>query len=712
KVSALLKLDVGAVLKGLGNPQEAAGGTIGTAVTVYEGVCSLLKSGQSVLDSLKEGFGSGQKRPWYAAIRAANALAHAGQLKDLSRLIYEASCRRDPLFQWGICQLLGEIASDAIWDIIIRRQAVDLLVELYRNDAEWGRDESVKTCMLNIIGQLDAVEDQIVSTTTRTLLKELKQEQGAVFSLPYPLRTRLPLPTSSPILARVQNIPYVEYDLHLHKVQRLGQNAQSVYIPPLAKPSLNAKDEDLFTLMEKVQEFLESKRQVMLVLGDSGAGKSTFNRHLEHRLWVDYKQGGPIPLFINLPAIDRPDQDLIAKQLKIYNFDDDQIKELKLHRQLILICDGYDESQQLVNLHKTNMLNQPGQWNTKMVVSCRTQFLGPAYLDRFKPQPLDRYSSGSQDLFQEAVIAPFTKDQVNNYVEQYAVDPQAVLLFKDNQAPWSAEEYMAKLAVIPNVMDLVKNPFLLTLALKALPSLVASNKNLASIRVTRAGLYDMFVDQWLETNKVRLQSNTLTKEEHAAFNSLVDDDFITQGINYLLRLSAAIFKEQNGTPIVQYTHRQDKDTWKAAFFGTDPEAKLLRDASPLVRTGNQYRFVHRSILEYLLSRVIYNPTKNGEEFNLQAESAPTASQVLDPNCPLFQRDLLKEPSIILFLCDRVKLNSGFKHQLHAVIDQSKTDASAAIAATNAITILVRAGVSFNGADLRGVKVPGADLSNG
>ncbi|KAF9114783.1 WD_REPEATS_REGION domain-containing protein, partial [Mortierella sp. 14UC] len=676
KVSAVFKLDVGAMLEGLGNLQEALGGAIGTAVTVYGGVCSLLENERGVFESLKEGLGSGKKRPWYAAIRAANALVQAGQLKDLNQLIYEAPCHRDPLFQWGICQLLGEIASDTMWGTATRQQAIVLLGNLGQKDTEWGQDDSVREWMCNIIGQLSTIDDNAVSTRARTLLEELVQDRDAVPSLPYPLRGRLPLPISSPTLARVQNIPFVEYDLYQHQVQRLSQSHQAVYIPPLAKASLNAKDEDLFSLIDKVQEFLESERQVMLVLGDSGAGKSTFNRHLEHRLWTDYKQGDPIPLFINLPGIDRPDQDLVAKQLRIYNFDDDQIKELKLHRRLVLICDGYDESQQLVNLHKTNMLNQPKQWNTKMIISCRTQFLGPTYLDRFKPQPLDRYSSGSQDLFQEAVIAPFSKDQVKDYVEQYAQDPQTALWFR-NQPVWSAEEYIDKLAAIPNVMDLVKNPFLLTLALKALPGLVASNKDLASIRVTRAGLYDMFVGQWLETNRVRLQSNTLSKEELAAFNSLVDDDFIAQGVDYLLRLSAAIFKEQDGNPIVQYTHRQDKSTWKATFFGADPEAKLLRDASPLMRTGNQYRFVHRSVLEYLFSRVIYNPAKNDEEFDPQAETAPSVSQALDANGPLFQRDLLKEPSIIQFLCDRVKLNPAFEQQLRAVINQSKTDTSAA-----------------------------------
>ncbi|KAG0058790.1 hypothetical protein BGZ90_004772, partial [Linnemannia elongata] len=569
-VTAVFNLNLRAVLEGLSKLQYTLGEVIKVVGTAYNRACSLMESGRGVLESMKEGLKSGQKHPWYAAIRVAYCFAQGGQLRDLNTLIYEAPCRRDPLFQWGICQLLGEIVSDSIWDTGVRLQAIDLLGELYRNDPLWGQDESVRTWMLNIIRQFGAAADQ-------------------------------------------------------------------------------------------------------------------------HRLWTDYRQGGPIPLFINLPAISHPDQELIAKHLKTNNFSDDQIQEIKQHRQLILICDGYDESQQLTNLHRTNMLNQPGQWNTKMVISCRTQFLGPSYGDRFKPQPTDCYAAGTQDLFQEVVIAPFSKEQIENYVELYEQDPQTALLFRD-QAVWSAKEYMDKLTTIPNIKDLVKNTFLLTIALKALPRLAASNTDLSSVRVTRVGLYDMFVDQWLDTNRLRLQSNTLSKEELTAFNSLVDDGFIGCGITYLLHLSAAIFQEQDGHPVVQYIHRYEKDSWKAPFFGTDPEIKLLRDASPLMRTGNQYRFIHRSMLEYFLSRIIYNPVKVDEQdFDSSTEIAYSASFTCETNGPMCQRNLLEEPSVIQFLCDRVMLDRDFEQQLRAVIDQSKTDSSATMAATNAITILVKAG---------------------
>ncbi|KAF9110368.1 hypothetical protein BGW39_004762, partial [Mortierella sp. 14UC] len=186
-----------------------------------------------------------------------------------------------------------------------------------------------------------------------------------------------------------------------------------------------------------------------------------------------------------------------------------------------------------------------------------------------------------------------------------------------------------------------------------------------------------------------LRTSTLSQDELKAFNSLMDDDFVECGTAYLMRLAEAIFKEQDGNPIVQYIQRLDKNTWKSAFFGTDAEVKLLRDASPLMRTGNQYRFVHRSVLEYFLSRIIYNPVSidDDKEADSQDEAEASPPRPLDANSLLFQKNLLEESSVIQFLCDRVKLNLTFEQQLRTVIDQSKIDASTTIAATNAITIL-------------------------
>ncbi|KAG9063574.1 hypothetical protein KI688_004459 [Linnemannia hyalina] len=707
KVSAVFKLDLGAVLQGLDELQEALGSVAGVAETVYDGTCSVLESGRGVLESLKEGLRSGKKRPWYTAIRAAYALVQAGQLKDLSVLIYEAPCRRDPLFQWGVCQLLGEIATDDIWDINVRLQVVVFLGELYKNDSLWGQDESVKSWMLNIIHQLCASTHQAVSDNALALLKDLNQDQDTATRLPYPLRNRIPLPSSSPTLARVQAIPDVDYDLHRLRLRRLEDHGRSVYIHPQAKPSLQASGDTSFPLMEKVLDFLASQRQVFLVLGDSGAGKSTFNRELEKALWKTYKKNGPIPLHISLPTIDNPAKGLIEKQLKHLKFSEDQIQELK-HRQFILICDGYDESQLKVNIHTTNQFNGPEPWNVKIVISCRTQYLGQDYRSRFQPQPIDRYQSIATDLFQEAVIAAFSKAQIQQYVEEYVKKQPTVDPLRDRPS-WTANEYMDKLNGIKNLIDLVSNPFLLTVALDALPSIVESNKDLSAITITRVQLYDSFVKRWYEVNRKRLEESLLSNEERNELEILIDDNFLYQGVHYQRSLAMSIFLEHAGNPIVKYTHVRDKDTWKETFFSPKGQTKLLRESSTVMRSGSFFRFLHRSLLEYFYSRTIYDPLDHdaNDDYGLdEREPGPDLMTCLS------RMNIVEEPSILQFLAERVDQDPSFRQQLRDAIEQSKTNASATVAAANAITILVRAGVLFNGADLCGIKIPGADVSYG
>ncbi|KAG9064487.1 hypothetical protein KI688_003677 [Linnemannia hyalina] len=241
-------------------------------------------------------------------------------------------------------------------------------------------------------------------------------------------------------------------------------------------------------------------------------------------------------------------------------------------------------------------------------------------------------------------------------------------------------------------MDLVKNPFLLTLCLEALPDAVKGKSDLSRLRVTRVQLYDSFTQHWLGVNKRRLEEHRLREGKLLAFEWLLEDGFESNGIKFQQNLAAAIFREQEGRPIVVYTPRRYRDSWKAMFFGLAHDISLLRDASLLSRVGAQYRFTTDSRDEFAP-----HPLSNSNDIR---------------NRPLSQRNLVPKPSIIQFLAERVQLDPGFKQRLLIFIEQSKTDVHAACAAANAITILVKAGVSFNEADLRAIRIPGADLSGG
>ncbi|KAG9064402.1 hypothetical protein KI688_003590 [Linnemannia hyalina] len=702
-VSSVFKLDPEGLLNGIESLQEIGAGIAGAVSTGIEVVEALRVGADGAIRASENKFDFMKKRSWYLALQGTALFIHQGRLSDFNLVVSQASCRNNANFQWGVCRQVGEIAVDPLWDVPVRQQAVDFLGKLFRGGADWKPHVDVKRWILTILVQISGMSDVSVKDHAVALLLDLKKDDIVEYPGCYPLSRRLPLPTSSPLLAKVQEIPKLEYDLHVLRLMRIADYKQAVYIDPMAKLNLQDTDDNLFPLMDKVRDFIASGSQVMLVLGDSGAGKSTFNRHLEHELWQEYNAGGRIPLFVNLPSLERPEKDLVGEQLRTYNFLEDQIRELKLHRQFTLICDGYDESQLISNLHTTNLFNQYGQWDVKLLITCRTQYLGLDYRSRFEPKAVDQYASVANDLFQQAVITPFIREQIEDYVEHYVpLEPRT----------WVKEDYMDKLEVIPNLMDLVRNPFLLTLSLEALPTVVQGKIDLSRLRVTRAELYDTFVRHWMGVNKRRLQDQHLSESSQIALDILCADGFERHGILYQMDLAASIFQEQDGKPVVDYSHMRDRKTWKAQFFGLDPETALLRDSSLLSRAGNQYRFVHRSVLEYFFSCTISRPTKEHDEFDPPVHSDTPATSTAISTHPLSQKDLVIETSIIQFLAERVQLDSGFKDELLAIIELSKTDEQAARAAANAITILVKAGVRFNGADLQGIRVPGADMSGG
>ncbi|KAF9176197.1 hypothetical protein BGZ51_001425, partial [Haplosporangium sp. Z 767] len=59
--------------------------------------------------------------------------------------------------------------------------------------------------------------------------------------------------------------------------------------------------------------------------------------------------------------------------------------------------------------------------------------------------------------------------------------------------------------------------------------------------------------------------------------------------------------------MVEYLRFKDEKTWKAEFFSQGDEIRLLREACPLIRNGNQYRFIHQSLLEYCLTLAVFDP---------------------------------------------------------------------------------------------------------
>ncbi|KAG0022168.1 hypothetical protein BGZ80_000858 [Entomortierella chlamydospora] len=733
-VSAVKALNVNDFIKELMRVQESLAGAseaISMASDAYQNAKALVGSGQGFLESLQESFSS-RKSAWYPALRGLDLLIQGGRLSEFETLIRQAPCRKDPAYQWGVCQRLGELAINMFWDINTRQCAISLLGEMYADDATWGQLASTKQLTLRILHKLSESSEGELASHAKGLLLDLEMngdsEKRSLYQAcmqedqsSYLLAVTPPSHESSRLLDIVQNKPDVEAPLLQLKRERLKEHGRDVYILPRAKTSANATK--TFDLTSNVQEFLDSGKKVFLVLGDSGSGKSTFNRALEINLWHKYsKTGGKkIPLFIHLPAMKDPKRDLIAERLRQANFTENQIIELKLYHRFVLICDGYDESQQTSNLYMTNQLNQPGQWQAQMVIGCRTEYIGSDYKTYF--QPTGRNGSGGSELYQEAIVAPFNKKQVQDCIEQY-VDSEKLL--------WRAEDYQRAFEQVPNLMDLVKNPFLLKLALDVLPRLLGVNSDFSIARITRVELYDEFVHQWIQRNHIRLTEIDLCPRDREALKVFLDEGFCQHGVRFMKDLAIAIYEEQGGNPVVHYSDHVDHKTWKKAFFDNCDGKNLLREAIPFIHSNGQYRFIHKSVLEYGISLAAYDPSARVETTQQEprisrrgstssAFSFEDTASIDEPvvameqhllDSPFGRKSFVHEPSVVQFLVERAQQQPDFRELLLAVIERSKTEKTARIAAANAITVLVRSGEQFNGADLKDIKIPGADLSYG
>ncbi|CAO3567052.1 unnamed protein product [Mortierella alpina] len=757
-ISAVKGLDVMSFLDSLQQGFDGVEQIFQLAHTTYERVTAVYEAKEDLVSCLKEGFARTRKCAWYSALRGADILIDRGELAKFRELVCRAVCRGELAFQWGVCQRLANLAANTRWDEEARRGAVRFLDEIYRCDNVWGQLPPIKAYILDILQQLSEMDKDVQGNDREICsIVHLFENHRLMSTLPVlasSLLTKLAMdgdevkkdfyrrctskdtpadpnahvlvsnplgPAPSSLMDGVQRRTDVEVDLRRITRLRRNEKGKTVYIPPMAKSDLRASD-GLFPLSSMVNNFLVGNDKVLLLLGASGAGKSTFNRQLELQLWYDYKPStGIIPLLISLPAIDGPDKDLIAKHLRLCEFSEPQIRELK-GREFIIICDGYDESQLTQNLYLSNGFNKDGGWKVKMVVSCRSEHLGEDYHYLFQPE---RAKSSGPALFKQAVLVPFSFDQVKEYIDLY-VDIERPL--------WGASDYVGILEQIPSLQDLVTNPFLLTLSLEVLPRISEAGQTLTSNKITRVLLYDEFVVQWLERNKKRLSEQVMTDSERKAFRSLSDDGFTQQGLAYLKDLSSAIYKEQEGNPVIEYLKARDAGTWKEKFFGRhDEEKQLLQRAIPMTRNGGRLGFIHRSILEYGVCRAIYEPQsrvglKAPEEAGSKRRNSVDSTCSFDmfeevvettitPTAPapksiLATRSFIKDTSVLQFLVERVHQEPAFKNELLGYIEASKVDKSSRTAAANAITILVRAGVRFYGVDLKGIQIPRADLSGG
>jgi WD40 repeat protein len=475
--------------------------------------------------------------------------------------------------------------------------------------------------------------------------------------------------------------------LHAHDWQQ-----ESLTFVPL-RGTWFAQSEHSFNLEEEMTKFLNSDKKVLLLLGDSGSGKSLYTQGLASQLWQDHKSDSLIPIWISLPSLKNPVNRAIEETFEKFGFNAEQIASLKQTHSFIFILDAFDEIHQLKNLWVSNHLEK---WNTKIIITCRREYL--YHVDNYKLYFTPFH--GEKALYQEydeMIIKPFSEEQIEQYIKQY---------IQHQKPEWSLERYQKAIEEMPGSKNLIKTPFLLKLAMETLPKMPQDKEQKY---MTQAKLYDVFIEQWFIRQEQKLKLAKKIKDDEdikpefwdyaKKLAQLMHQQKVTQ-ITYDFSQASNLFEEQEDNPLQKFFNPEDK------------KVELLRTAC-LVRevAFHQYAFIHHSLLEYFLTRDLYENLLSKQQEVKVTQEPSKSPQLKDKKQDYFnERLLVEEKNTLQFLADRLEEDEAFKKTLFDRVYASRDNSQEGISAANAITILNRARISFSGLDLSRIHIANADLS--
>lgn len=412
----------------------------------------------------------------------------------------------------------------------------------------------------------------------------------------------------------------LEIQKHCQNLSQLEtlQEDIGLYVP--ANGTFTPYSSSVFDLDKKLNDFIKSNKEVLLLLGESGAGKSLFGQALVQNLAKKYQPGDSIPFFISLPSLKNPKDGLMKNILLRHGFSEPFFPELKKTHKFFIILDAYDELNMLENFYQKNNLDE---WQVKIMITCRPAFLTQLgnYKSYFVPF---RNGNARYDSFEELYVAPFSTTQINVYIEQYLNTKKEELEKEIEQrselsVEWlKSQTYFTWINQVPGLNTLVNNPFLLKITMQVLPNIVSEYQNSQNkeerFNMTSVKLYDAFVTYWFSRQEEKLMG----LGKHPGRNLYKD----------YMAFTKTLAKKMHENHLTQVTYAVESDIFEEEttsewdmffsdnFIPSDRNEEKRRDARiiarkgcPLRKVGNdQYAFIHASLLDYFISLVLYDPS--------------------------------------------------------------------------------------------------------
>ena len=429
-------------------------------------------------------------------------------------------------------------------------------------------------------------------------------------------------------------------------------------------------------LTGEVNKFLTNdKKNVLLLLGNSGSGKTMFCQFLSGLLFQ--QQDKVIVLYMTLGSFDDPSHNLIEQYLQQAGLKEKEIKYLREHHKFVFILDGYDEISRGEGLHQNlYATNHFEQWQAKIIISCRSSYLINVKDYRLCFYPLEHGKSDTA-AFTEINLVPFSEDQIKRYINVFLEKPPAEVLLErsDLEEKWqNPQTYLDYIDILPGLKTLISTPFLLRILMEVLPHIVADYQSVPveeRLQLTVTTLYDYFFKNYYKRQADKLaQQGKLPEDGH----SLIDDF-----AEYSKQLAINMWEKD----VTQITYRRkstlfsksEPDPWEIFLGNSDPEMVRAREGCPIKQlscgptsSGDVWiGFFHNSFRDYLAVREMFE-----KSLTLDLEAIKALTEISSITESISQMIFKEEPSTQYDIQDLPPLvgSDDEEHELERAIQMS------------------------------------------
>lgn len=330
-----------------------------------------------------------------------------------------------------------------------------------------------------------------------------------------------------------------------------------------------ANRRDLINFFFK-QVFTSETKKIYLILGGAGMGKTTFmvNLFLEYNSWKSihkYRMK-----YISLSTIDAD------KHIEKFKKDDSPYQD---GSNTILLLDAFDEDfKALANYDdRLNQIVETTRSFRKVILTCRTSFFPSQDREVFSMKfPMNGEKNGYL-TFQKKYIAPFSNDEVRQYIKKkYGL---RIRLFKKYY--YKNPERIKIERIVEKVRDLSVRPMLL----EQIDLLPIRHRTFR----TEYEIYAALLEGWIKRESYKQPNNT-------------DDDFLNEMKDFVDKAAINIynnFRSGKGMFIDFELINQIAEDRNVKLKTIDMTTRSQLNRNP----NNQYKFSHKSILEYLLAKI-------------------------------------------------------------------------------------------------------------